>query len=127
MKAHEVLWEDLKRTAEQFISTRSANGNIDEDSLADTRKSIRSQVASVSSAWNHLQQEMKTREDALNECLESAQFYADADEASRWIQEKIHLVESAGILRHPVEGNQELDKAMQMCGPDSSSTMVGYF
>ncbi|VDL15838.1 unnamed protein product [Hymenolepis diminuta] len=124
VKAHEVLWEDLKRTAEQFISTRSVNGNIDEDSLADTRKSIRSQVASVTSAWNHLQQEMKTRQDALNECLESAQFYADADEASRWIQEKIHLVESAGILRHPVEGDQELDKAMQMCGPDSSSTMA---
>ncbi|VDO08241.1 unnamed protein product [Rodentolepis nana] len=124
VNAHEALWEDLKRTAEQFISTRSANGSIDESSLADTLKSIRSQVAGVTSAWNHLQQEMKARQDALNECLESAQFYADADEASRWIQEKIHLVESAGILRHPVEGDQELDKALKLCGMDSSSTMA---
>ncbi|KAM7541962.1 hypothetical protein Aperf_G00000017227 [Anoplocephala perfoliata] len=129
VKARESVWEDVKRNAEQFLSTRPANsGGTSDDSsndpLADTHQSIRSQVANITSAWNQLQQKMKLRQDALNECLESAQFYADADEASRWIQEKIHLVESAGVLRHPVESDQELDKAIAMCGPDSSSTMA---
>lgn len=124
MKAHEPIWDDLKRSAEQFSNTRVNVGNSNEDLLADTRRSINSQVAAVTSAWNHLRQEMKAREEALNECLESAQFYADAEEASRWIKEKIHLVEAAGILAQPIETEQELEKAMIMCGPDSSSTMV---
>lgn len=122
--ARESVWEDVKRTAEQFLSTRPVSSNSTDGPLADIHQSIRSQVANVTSAWNQLQQKMKLRQNALNECLESAQFYADADEASRWIQEKIHLVESAGVLRHPVESDQELNKAIAMFGPDSSSTMV---
>ncbi|VDK20324.1 unnamed protein product, partial [Taenia asiatica] len=122
--AHEPIWDDLKRSAESFLNSRTGGSNAAEDPLADTRQSVRSQLASIASAWSQLREEMKTRENLLNECLESAQFYADADEASRWIREKIHLVEAAGILSHPVESEQELDEATKMCGVDSSSAMA---
>lgn len=123
--AHEPIWDDLKRSAESFLNSRTGGSNVAEDPLADTRQSVRSQIATIASAWSQLHEEMKARENLLNECLESAQFYADADEASRWIREKIHLVEAAGILSHPVGSEQELDEATKMCGVDSSSTMVG--
>ncbi|KAL5107304.1 Spectrin beta chain [Taenia crassiceps] len=122
--AHEPVWDDLKRSAESFLNSRTGGGNAAEDPLADTRQSVRSQIAAITSAWNQLGEEMKARENMLNECLESAQFYADADEASRWIREKIRLVEAAGILSHPVGSEQELDEAIKMCGVDSSSTMA---
>ncbi|KAL5964605.1 Spectrin alpha chain [Taenia solium] len=122
--AHEPIWDDLKRSAESFLNSRTGGSNVAEDPLADTRQSVRSQLASIASAWSQLREEMKTRENLLNECLESAQFYADADEASRWIQEKIRLVEAAGILSHTVESEQELDEATKMCGVDSSSAMA---
>uniref|UniRef100_A0A5K3EGH0 SH3 domain-containing protein n=1 Tax=Mesocestoides corti TaxID=53468 RepID=A0A5K3EGH0_MESCO len=122
--AHEPIWGDLKRSTEQFLNSRSTAGSLNEDQLGDTRDIIRRQLAGVVSSWNHLKQEMKNRQEALNECLESAQFYADADEASRWINEKIHLVKTAGILAHSLTEDRELDQAMKMCGPDSSSTMA---
>ncbi|KAH9280373.1 Spectrin beta chain, non-erythrocytic 1 [Echinococcus granulosus] len=122
--AHEPSWDDLKRLAESFLNVRTGGSNVAEDPLADTRQSARSQIAAITSAWSQFREEMKIRENALNECLESAQFYADADEASRWIREKIYLVEAAGILSHPVESEQELNEAIKMCGVDSSSTMA---
>ncbi len=120
VKAHEPTWDELRRSTEQFLS----RGALNEDQLADTRDIIRRQLKGLESAWNHLKVELEARQKALNECLESAQFYADADEASRWIKEKVNLVETAGILTRPVDSQHELDSAMKMCGPDSSSTTV---
>ncbi|VDM16022.1 unnamed protein product [Hydatigera taeniaeformis] len=122
--AHEPMWDDLKRSAESFLNSRTGGNNVAEDPLADTRQSVRSQIATITSAWSQLREEMKARENALNECLESAQFYADADEASRWIQEKIRLVEAAGIISRSVQNEKELDEALKMCGVDSSSSMA---
>lgn len=121
--AHEHIWIDLRRTTEQYLNRGAAN----DASLAETRDVIKRQLTGLEGAWSHLKGVMDDRQRALNDCLESAQFYADADEASQWIKEKTNLVDSSGILTQALNTQSELEKALAMCGSDSSATAVSRY
>nr|VZI39946.1 unnamed protein product [Spirometra erinaceieuropaei] len=121
VNGHNHLWEDIKRTAEQFLSSRSV-GPSGREQPTDSRDTIQRQLEATTAAWDQLRAEMTKRKSALDECLESAQFYADAEEAKRWIQEKVTLIETAGILTKPLESRNDLDRAFKYCGVNSSAT-----
>ncbi|VDN13945.1 unnamed protein product [Dibothriocephalus latus] len=114
---HNPLWENIKHSAEQLLGSSR-------DQPAESRSTIKRQLDATSSAWDRLRAEMAKRKADLDECLESAQFYADAEEAKRWIQEKVTLIETAGILTKPLESRNDLDRALKYCGANSSATMV---
>ncbi|KAL7059515.1 hypothetical protein AAHC03_013256 [Spirometra sp. Aus1] len=123
VNGHNHLWEDIKRTAEQFLSSRSV-GPSGREQPTDSRDTIQRQLEATTAAWDQLRAEMTKRKSALDECLESAQFYADAEEAKRWIQEKVTLIETAGILTKPLESRNDLDRAFKYCGVNSSATTM---
>ncbi|VDL98088.1 unnamed protein product [Schistocephalus solidus] len=120
---HTYLWEDIKRAADQLLFSRPV-GPSRHDQQADSRGTIKRQLDATTAAWAQLRSEMAKRKSDLDECLESAQFYADADEATRWIREKVTLIKTTGILTKPLDSRNDLDRALKCCGVNSSATML---
>lgn len=125
--AHLSVWDDLKRSSNAFLNARSSANANENDPTGDSKGRIKRQLEETTAAWSQLQGEMETRKRALDECLESAQFYSDAEEDRRWIAEKMGLIQSAGILTAAVENPKELEHALNLCGSDYSATQVTYF